>query len=120
MTNWSSCSLLNARSGAATWSLPVQMTEREHEWVIRADLPEVKHEEINLVVSNQALTITAPGKDWMGTSDTGYYRAERRLPAGVFTEDIRARYCEGVLEISMPKSDELFRRVPIEQAPAIS
>ena len=114
MTNWSGQTGFSEQTGALTWGLPVQMSEREHEWVIRADLPEVEYKDINLVVSNHELTITAPSKCLLGSADTGYYRAERRLPVGVFPEDIRARYNEGVLEISLPKTGELFRRVPIE------
>jgi HSP20 family protein len=107
-------SYMNDNYAPATWGLPIQMSEQEHEWVIRADLPEVDLAEINLLVSNRAFTIIAPSKCTLGTSDTGYFRVERQLPVGVFTDDIRARYSEGVLEISLPKSEQLFRRVPIE------
>ena len=113
MRNGLGYSLVNDRTGAATWSLPMQMSEREKEWVIKADLPDVDLTDISLLVSSQALTITAPSKGSM-TRDAGYYRAERQLPEGVFTQEIRARYCEGVLEISLPKCREMFRRVSIE------
>lgn len=90
------------------------MSEREHEWVIRAALPEVERRDINLFVSNQELTITAPSKPAPGSSGAGVYRAERRLPIGIFPEEVKARFREGVLEISLPKSQEPIRRVPIE------
>jgi HSP20 family protein len=90
------------------------MSEREHDWVIRADLPEVERSDINLFVSNQELTITAPSKPSTGMNGNGFYRAERRLPVGVFSDEIKASFREGVLEISLPKSDEPMRRVPID------
>jgi hypothetical protein len=56
------------------------VTEREKEWVIRADLPEVEQKDIDLVVSSQAIKITAPSKGSMGTTHTGYYCAEAVCP----------------------------------------
>lgn len=114
MTTWTGYNWLSDRPASATWGLAVQMSEREHEWVIRADLPEVERSKINLFVSNQELTITAPSKSSTPASDAGYYRAERRLPEGVFPEEVRANFREGVLEITLPKSERPVRRVPIE------
>lgn len=114
MSNLSGYSSMKDHLPSVIWGLPMQVSERENEWVIRADLPEVDLAEIDVEVSNRAFTITAPSKCSLGTSDTGYYRVERQLPVGVFADEIRARYCEGVLEISLPKSQELFRRIPIE------
>ena len=114
VTDWLSYGFSQDRPAALTWGLPIRMSELEDQWLIKAELPQVDTEQIDLVVSNHALTITAPGRCSLGTSDTGYYRAERQLPTGVFTEEIRARYCQGVLEISLPKSQTAYRRVPIE------
>ena len=112
---WSGYNWLGDQPASATWGLAVQMSEREHDWVIKADLPEVDRSDINLFVSNQELTITAPSKSSSGENATdGFYRAERRLPVGVFPEEVKASFREGVLEISLPKSQEPIRRVPIE------
>lgn len=116
MTNWSGYNWLSDQPASATWGLAVQMSEREHDWVIRADLPEVERSDINLFVSNQELTITATSKPSTGTGGSGVYRAERRLPIGVFPEEVKASFQEGVLEISLPKSQEPIRRVPIESS----
>ena len=114
MTIWSGYEWLSDQPAPATWGLAVQMSENEHEWVIKADLPEVERRDINLFVSNQELTITAPSKSSTEVSGTGFYRAERRLPLGVFPEEVKAIFREGVLEISLPKSQQPVRRVPIE------
>lgn len=112
--NWSGYNWLGDQPASATWGLAVQMSEREHDWVIKADLPEVERGDIDLFVSNQELTITAPSKSSSGVSGGGFYRAERRLPVGVFPEEVKASFREGVLEIRLPKSQEPIRRVPIE------
>jgi HSP20 family protein len=99
---------------SATWGLAVEMSERENEWVLRADLPKVERSDISLFVTNHGLCISAPTRQESGA--LGYYKAERQLPVGVPPDRIKARFTEGVLEVRLPKSPEARRRVPIEWA----
>jgi HSP20 family protein len=95
------------------WTPQVEVFERDKEFVIRADLPGLTRDDINVEATDEGITIEGERKQESEEKDGGYYRSERSygkfvrtfpLPAGVMAEDADASFHDGVLEITLPKS----------------
>lgn len=93
----------------------VDIYETEHELVIKADLPDVKPEELDIRVENNLLTIRGERKFEKKVNQSNYLRVERSygsfsrsfsLANTVNTEAIKAEYKDGVLTLSIPKREE--------------
>ena len=107
-----------------TWAPAVDIYEGEHELVVKADLPDIKPEELDVRVENNILTIRGERKfEKVGRSavagekvdEKNYLRVERAygsfarsfsLANTVNTEAIKADYKDGVLTLSIPKREE--------------
>ena len=96
------------------WSPPVDILETEDALVLRADLPDVKPEDIDVRVENNTLTVS--GKRNWDSEETvkGWHRIERsygefvrsfQVPPTVDTDKVGADYKNGVLTISLPKKE---------------
>lgn len=92
------------------WSPPVEMFERDGELIVRADLPGIKKDEVKIEITDRHLTIEGERKDEREEKGAGFYRSERSygsfcreiaLPEGVRTQNAKAKFKNGVLEISM-------------------
>lgn len=89
----------------------VDVVTEEGNLIIRAELPGLKREDVELSVSNGLLTISGQHNEEQKREEGGYLIQERHsgtfrrtmaLPEGVRTEDIKARFEDGVLEVTMP------------------
>src|SRR5215467_15314423 len=60
-----------------TWAPPVDIYETEHELVVKADLPDIKPEELDIRVENNILTIRGERKFEKKTEEKNYLRVER-------------------------------------------
>ena len=99
-----------------TWMPAVDVFENEaHEFVIKAELPEVKREDISITFENGVLTLSGERKSELETSRDNYHRVERQhgsftrsftLPASVDPARIEASYKDGVLTVRVPKREE--------------
>ena len=98
-----------------TWAPPVDIYETEHELVVKADLPDIKPEELDIRVENNILTIRGERKFEKKVEEGNYLRVERSygsfsrsfaLANTVNTEAIKAEYKNGVLTLSVPKREE--------------
>ncbi len=99
----------------AEWAPSVDITEDEKEWLIKADLPEVKREDVKVSVENGVLTITGERKFEKEEKNKKYHRVERSfgtflrsfaLPDGVDDTKLGAEYKDGVLRVRLPKSEK--------------
>jgi len=99
------------RTPGAEWAPAVDVTTEGENMVIRAELPGLKREDVDLTVANGVLTVSGERKQEEEREEGGYLIKERRsgsfrrtmtLPEGVRTEDIKARFEDGVLEVTMP------------------
>ncbi len=86
---------------------------------IRMDVPGFKAEEINVQLSNNVLTVSGEHEEEEKKEGKTYHRMERRcgsfsrsvtLPAPVDDGKIDAQYRDGVLTVSMPKTQEAKSR----------
>jgi HSP20 family protein len=99
-----------------TWIPPVDIFENDnHEVVIKAELPEVKREDISVTFENNVLTLKGERKSEQVTNQERFQRAERHygsfsrsftLPATVDPTRIAASYKDGVLTITLPRREE--------------
>ncbi|HWB00136.1 MAG TPA: Hsp20/alpha crystallin family protein [Pirellulales bacterium] len=93
---------------------PVNIWEREHEFVAEAELPGLKHEDLEIQVVGNELTIKGRRVDTAQDNAT-YHRRERgagefarvlRLPAEVDADKVQATLRDGVLTLTLPKSEK--------------
>ena len=98
-----------------TWAPAVDIYETEHELVVKADVPDIKPEELDIRVENNILTIRGERKFEKKVDEGNYLRVERSygtfsrsfaLANTVNTEAIQADYKNGVLTLSIPKREE--------------
>jgi HSP20 family protein len=96
---------------ASMWSPQVEAFEREGKLIVRADLPGLTKDDINVDVTNDAIKIRGERRQQKEENEEGYYRSERSygsfyreipLPSGVNPEEAYATFRNGVLEITMP------------------
>jgi HSP20 family protein len=103
------------QASLTTWAPAVDIFENEHELVVKADLPEVKPEDLDIRVENNVLTIRGERKFEKRENENNYLRVERvygafsrsfALANTVNAEAIKADYKNGVLELHIPKREE--------------
>jgi HSP20 family protein len=90
----------------------VDVLEEGNQVIVRADLPGLKKEDVEVSVEGDLLTIRGSRKEEKEVKEKDYYRSERSmgefertiaLPDGVSTESIKASYQDGVLEVVIPR-----------------
>ncbi|MGH9866603.1 MAG: Hsp20/alpha crystallin family protein [Candidatus Polarisedimenticolia bacterium] len=113
-------------STARTWSPQVDVFERKGHLVVRADLPGIRKDDLDIEVTDRMLVIKGERRHEEEREDEGYYRFERAygsfmraipIPEGVDPEQVTASINEGVLEIAMPLPQQTSRsrRVEVQQ-----
>jgi len=97
------------------WAPAVDIYETEQNLVVKADLPDIQPEELDIRVENNILTIRGERKFEKKVNENNYLRVERSygsfsrsfsLASTVNTEAIQADYRNGVLTLSIPKREE--------------
>lgn len=124
LTPWSDVGDFFRPTTAALWAPPLEVFERGNTMVVRAELPGVSKEDVNVEVEDGALTISGERRHEQEESREGYYHSERRygafsrsipLPEGVDANQVEAKFRDGVLEITVPKPEgESARRRRVE------
>jgi HSP20 family protein len=103
------------QSSLTTWAPAVDIFENQQELVVKADLPEVQPEDLDIRVENNVLTIRGERKFEKKENENNYLRVERTYGAfsrsfslanTVNAEAIKAEYKNGVLELHIPKREE--------------
>src|ERR1700735_2498295 len=96
------------------WSPSVDIFETEDALTLKADLPDVKIDDIDVRVENQTLTLRGQRQFEKEENVKGYHRIERSygefvrsfaVPSTVDTEKVQADYKNGVLTITLPKKE---------------
>ena len=92
------------------WAPAVDVLQRDGDLVVRAELPGVRPEDVDITLENRVLTISGERREEQEEQRGGYYVRERRhgsfrrsmtLPEGVDEDRVRARYDNGVLEVTI-------------------
>ena len=96
----------------------IDMRETEKEIIIKADLPGVNQEDLDITVNENAVQLKGEVKQEENRNERGYHMTERRygsfyrtipLPSEVISEQATAKYRNGVLELTIPKTEKLTR-----------
>lgn len=114
-------------SGVAEWSPVLDVLQEDGDIVVRAEIPGVKQEDVEITFQNGILTISGEREAERQKEESGYYMRERRygsfarslpLPDGVDEGDISARFRDGILEVRVTGAGavEEPRRIQIEGA----
>jgi HSP20 family protein len=97
----------------------VELTDREDEYVVRAELPGVKRDDLTLELAGDVLTIKGEkrhekheekGETVRSEIAYGAYGRTIALPTGVDPEAVKAEFHDGVLEVHLPKVEKTERR----------
>jgi HSP20 family protein len=90
------------------WAPSIDVLSQEGDLVVRAELPGVKQEDVDITLHDRVLTISGERKAEQEEERGGYYVRERRygsfsrsltLPEGVDESKVHARYENGVLQV---------------------
>lgn len=99
---------------ARPWTPAVDILETENELVLKMDVPEVELMDVDIRLENRTLTVKGERKFENRQDSKAYHRIERSygtfarsftLPETVNTENVRADYKNGVLNIVLPKKE---------------
>jgi HSP20 family protein len=99
----------------AEWSPLVDITEDEKEYLIKAELPEVKREDVKLTVQDNVLAISGERRYEKEEKNKKYHRVERAygnflrsftLPEDADGSKVSAEYKDGGLKVHLPKSEK--------------
>ena len=98
-----------------TWIQRVDVNDAEKEILLDIELPGLEKKDIKVEVKNNMLTISGERKQEKKTEDAEYSRVERRygkfertfeLPANVKSDKVYAEYKNGVLNLTLPKTEK--------------
>lgn len=107
-------SLLKRNGWARTFEPEIDVIEEKDSFFVKADLPGIKKEELDIEVEGRILTLKGERKEEKETKEKNYYASERfygtfrrviELPTEVKADQIKAAYKNGVLEINLPKAE---------------
>jgi len=93
----------------------VDLFEDKDNFVLRAELPGMKKEDIDLSLHDGSLSISGERQSEDKYQDAEVYRAERffgrfqrtiSVPAPVSADKIKAQYKDGILTVTLPKTEE--------------
>lgn len=100
--------------------LPVDIYEDNESVILKAELPGIKRENIDIQLAADSITISGQKKSEEKVEHKDYYRLERsygsftrrfQLPVETQTDKARATFKDGVLEVRIPKSVSAAQRV---------
>ncbi|MDQ2961957.1 MAG: Hsp20/alpha crystallin family protein [Pseudomonadota bacterium] len=112
---------------SSLWTPHIEVAQRDGKFLVCADLPGVKKEDVNVEITQDAVTIQGQRKQEKTSSEGGFYRSERSygsfyrmipLPEGADTDNASATFRDGVLqiEIEVPQQKSSSRTLEIKDA----
>jgi len=107
--------LTNASQLLSGWTPALDVYEDKENFIVKAELPEMKNEDIDVSLHDGSLSISGERKSETKHEDAEVYRAERffgrfqrtvTLPAPVAADKVKAQYKDGILTVTLPKTEE--------------
>ena len=116
--------MAGAPAAGRSWMPAVDMHETKDDLVLRAEVPGVREKDVAVSITGDLLTIRGERRWEDESKDQKFLHVERvygqfermiQLPLAVQTDKVKASYRDGVLEIKLPKAEELKpREIKIE------
>jgi len=103
-------------AGERMWAPLVDMYETKDDLFVTLELPGVREKDVHVSITGDMLTVKGERRFESDVKDEGYYRLERvygkfersmPLPIPVQADKVKATYRDGVLEIRLPKVEEV-------------
>jgi HSP20 family protein len=100
---------------ATTWSPAVDIVEQQDAYVVKVELPGVNKDDVKITMENDILTVRGEKKQENETTKGSHHRIERSygafqrsftLPTTVKADKIEASFKDGILNVTLPKSEE--------------
>jgi HSP20 family protein len=100
---------------AQRWVPAMDLVEADEHFVLKADLPGLSEQDVNIEIQDNTLTISGERTAEHESHERGWYRVERSfgrfsrsltLPEGVEADAVAASFDKGVLEVRIPKPAE--------------
>jgi HSP20 family protein len=97
------------------WVPAMDLVETEDHLVLRADLPGLSRDDVELEIKDGVLTVSGERRADREEKSEGYYRVERAfgrfsrsltLPDGIDADSVAAEFDDGVLEVRIPKPEQ--------------
>lgn len=115
---------LGGESTSAMWAPALEVKETDGNFVVTAELPGIKTEDVHVEVADETLTIQGERKHEKNEEKQGTYRSERTygrfyrsilLPEGAKTDQIEAEMNNGILQVKVPveKAAPTTRQIPV-------
>jgi HSP20 family protein len=108
------------------WTPAMDLVEAEDHFLLKADLPGLREDDVNIEISDNTLVISGERKAEHEAHERGWYRVERAfgrfnrsltLPDGIDADAVSAEVDHGVLTVRIPKPEQRKpRRVEIKAA----
>jgi HSP20 family protein len=101
--------------GLGMWNPAVDLYEKDDHFVIKAELPGIKKDDIKVDLKDRVLTLSGERSYDNEVKEENYYRRERSygkfqraftLPVDVDSDKIKAEFKDGVLQIEIPKPED--------------
>lgn len=107
------------------WAPPIEVRMQENNMIVRAELPGLGKEDVQVEATDDGLVISGERKREEEKQEGGYYKSERSygrfyrlipLPDGASVDQAKANFNNGVLEIMIPvaQAEQQRRQIPIE------
>ena len=107
---WAPASIWRA-ADASLWAPDIDVYQKDDQLVIKADLPGLRKDEVSVEIADDTVTIQGERKTERQEDREGYFRSERSygsfcrvipLPEGAMTDQAKATFHDGVLEVTLP------------------
>jgi HSP20 family protein len=121
----------SANGGSALWAPAVEVSQTDSQYVVRAELPGLKPDDVQIEVTEDGLVLSGERKFERDLDKGGVHRTEIRygafyrvipLPDGANVDKAKAKFENGVLEVTFPLAEETRerRRIQVEGSAATS
>jgi HSP20 family protein len=118
-------------SNGSGWSPAIEVSQREGRYNVRAELPGLEPKDVKVDVENDALVIQGERRFEQEENEGGMQRTERQyglfyrsipLPEGAKMEQAKAKFHNGVLEVTIPVPEQQTNRraIPVEGESGVS
>jgi HSP20 family protein len=116
------------RSAERVWNPAIEVFQRGDHIVVRAELPGLRRDDVNVTVTEDMITIEGERRHEQEEEQEGFYRSERSygrfsrriaLPEGAMADQAKATFRDGVLEVTVPAPPEQAargRRIEIQES----